>query len=413
MQRGTRREPTLAQARDTALGFSQKQKRIKQEGRKAKPNCPIPASLRRGLPPLPPNMPAGSCAVGAASRQARAQLLKLPSRRTVLTRNPAVPCQGAASSSSAVSRSFASSSTPSQEIPQWQKELQPEETPQWKKEWDSNETPQWQEDMETEETTHSHLGPLAVRDAYKYDALRPRPQSAFVALAHRLKLISHKTDAATQQRRLEALIQACTHVSFIELLARTREQYGEDAEVGFGKGVIRNTARGKFKRVVRDEKVYSQWQVDKTSVRDLQIRAKIDAQYMEATTITSNETLSALGNTLLGLIASEYLHLRYPNLPNRVLKAALSSYVGPNTLADVASEMGIAAKGIVRWDRPARRMEDVPANQRPMMARSMANKPAPDKLLSRDVHADVLRSIIAVMFQEQVSLAPLRSPLTL
>jgi hypothetical protein len=321
----------------------------------------------------------------------------------MLPRQLAVARQSAASSSNSMSRSFASSSTLLEEKPQWQKDLESEEESQWKKDWELNEIPQWQENLQSEEIISSQLGPLAVKDAFKYDALRPRPQSAFIALAHRLKLVSHKTDTETQQRRIFALIQACTHISYIELLARTREQYGEEAEVGYGKGVIRNTARGKFKKVVRDDQLHRQWEVDKASMRDLEIRAKVDAQYLDATSNSSNETLSALGNTLLGLTASEFLHLRYPNLPNRVFKAALSAYVGPNTLADVASELGIAAKGIVRWDRPARNLEDVPAKQRPLMARLMANKPAPDKLLSRDVHADVLRSIIAVIFQEQVS----------
>jgi len=221
-----------------------------------------------------------------------------------------------------------------------------------------------------------------------YDTIRPKPQSTYVALAHRLKLISHKTDAQTQRKRIEALVQACTHFSYTDLIARTKEKYGEDADAGRGSGIIRNMGEG-------GELSHSN-ALERT-------QAQNDAQYLDASLTKSNETLAALGNTILGLIASEFIHLRYPNLPNRVFKAALSAYVGPNTLADVASELGVAAKGVVRWDRPARKIEDMPPKERSLMARLLANKPAPDKLLSRDVHADVLRSIIAVMFQEQVS----------
>lgn len=59
----------------------------------------------------------------------------------------------------------------------------------------------------------------------------------------------------------------------------------------------------------------------------------------------SNDLLAALGNSLLGLYASEHLATTYPNLPTRALKAALTAYVGPTALASVGRELGLAASG--------------------------------------------------------------------
>lgn len=59
-----------------------------------------------------------------------------------------------------------------------------------------------------------------------------------------------------------------------------------------------------------------------------------------------------MGNSLMGLFASEYLHASYPHLPLRVLKAAVSAHVGPLTCASVAQEMG--ATPLLRWHRQVR-----------------------------------------------------------
>lgn len=66
----------------------------------------------------------------------------------------------------------------------------------------------------------------------------------------------------------------------------------------------------------------------------------------------SNAQLAVMGNSLMGLFASEYLHATYPHLPLRVLKAAVSAQVGPMTCASVAQEMGAAP--LLRWHRQVR-----------------------------------------------------------
>jgi large subunit ribosomal protein L44 len=63
----------------------------------------------------------------------------------------------------------------------------------------------------------------------------------------------------------------------------------------------------------------------------------------------TNGNLAALGNSLLGLFATEYVNTTYPHLPTRVLKAAVSAYVGPTTCASIAQEMG--ASPLLRWNR--------------------------------------------------------------
>lgn len=59
----------------------------------------------------------------------------------------------------------------------------------------------------------------------------------------------------------------------------------------------------------------------------------------------TNELLSALGNRLLGLFASESLSAKYPHIPSAALAQAVTYYVGPLSLVAVGRELGIAAHG--------------------------------------------------------------------
>jgi large subunit ribosomal protein L44 len=63
------------------------------------------------------------------------------------------------------------------------------------------------------------------------------------------------------------------------------------------------------------------------------------------TELESNELLATLGNTLLGLFASEHLTSQFPYLPTEALKQAVTAYVGPATCLSVARELGLAASG--------------------------------------------------------------------
>lgn len=71
----------------------------------------------------------------------------------------------------------------------------------------------------------------------------------------------------------------------------------------------------------------------------------------------ANGNLSTVGNALLGLFAAEFVNASYPHLPTRVIKAAVSAYVGPNTCAGVAKEVGAAP--LLRWHRTVRLFQQI------------------------------------------------------
>lgn len=131
-------------------------------------------------------------------------------------------------------------------------------------------------------------GKVAFFDAESYAALQPPPPSALVAFSHRIGLASVIPTP-------ELIQQACTHHSFISLYARHHPNRPLPA---------------------------------------------------------TNANLSALGNSLLGLFATEHVNATYPYLPTRVLKAAVSAYVGPTTCASIAKDMG--ASPLLRWHRIVR-----------------------------------------------------------
>ncbi|KAH9995128.1 hypothetical protein BJV77DRAFT_992700 [Russula vinacea] len=70
----------------------------------------------------------------------------------------------------------------------------------------------------------------------------------------------------------------------------------------------------------------------------------------------------------------------YPHLPTRVVKAAVSAYVGPNTCAGVAKEVGAAP--LLRWHRTP----------------STPLKPA---ILHYDALSSITRSLVALIYQRR------------
>ncbi|KAF8239363.1 ribonuclease III [Tricholoma matsutake] len=119
-------------------------------------------------------------------------------------------------------------------------------------------------------------------------SLQPPPPSALSAFTHRIGLASVLSDT-------DAILQACTHPSFL---------------------IIH---------------------------RQLSPHNPLPA---------TNGHLEAIGNALMGLFASEYVFAAYPYLPTRVLKAAITAHVGSLSCASVAQEMG--ATPLVRWYRVPR-----------------------------------------------------------
>ncbi|KZT27858.1 60S ribosomal protein L3 [Neolentinus lepideus HHB14362 ss-1] len=95
----------------------------------------------------------------------------------------------------------------------------------------------------------------------------------------------------------------------------------------------------------------------------------------------SNANLASLGNSLLGLFASEYVGASYPYMPTNIMKAVVSGYVGSKTCAAIASEIGAAP--LLRWHRTP----PTPLS------------PAP--LLLHDALSSISRSIIALVYQHR------------
>lgn len=122
-------------------------------------------------------------------------------------------------------------------------------------------------------------------DAQTWAALQPPPESALTAFAHRIGL-------ADVLRTPDVVRQTCTHPSFVTLHMR---------------------------------------------------------HYPDKPQPATNANLATLGNSLLGLFATEHINATYPHLPTRVMKAAVSAYVGGTTCATVAREMGAAS--LLRWQR--------------------------------------------------------------
>lgn len=100
----------------------------------------------------------------------------------------------------------------------------------------------------------------------------------------------------------------------------------------------------------------------------------------EVSSPATNAQWSYTGNALMGLFAAEHINAKYPYLPTRVLKAAVTSYVGPVTCANVAQEMG--ATPLLRWHR-------------------VSNTPLKRGILHNDALASIPRALTALVYQKR------------
>lgn len=138
-----------------------------------------------------------------------------------------------------------------------------------------------------------------------YALAQPPPASALSAFAHRIGLANVLSNP-------DLVLQSCTHPSFY-----THSPHAKDFP-------------GKLLPPAKAEPGFR----DMAHVRK------------------DNAHLAILGNSLMGLFATEYVDAAYPYLPTRVFKAAVSAYVGTLSCATVAQEMGAAP--LLRWARTVR-----------------------------------------------------------
>lgn len=132
-----------------------------------------------------------------------------------------------------------------------------------------------------------------------------------------------------------------------------------------------------------------------------------------------NTLLAALGNSLLGLYASEHLATVYPNLPTRALKALVSLHVGPLACFDVARSLGLgvanapfASDGTVRGDGyagKARKRSTAGAGVPVRWVRAEREEEVEGAAGKRrttweDVVARSVRAFVGLVYQEKVRL---------
>jgi len=168
-------------------------------------------------------------------------------------------------------------------------------------------------------------------------SLQPVPSTALVAFAHRIGLASLFSSP-------DLIRQACTHSSFLPLF---RQQYPTKPEPA------------------------------------------------------TNAQLATIGNSLMGLFATEYIHAKYPYLPTRVTKAAVTAHVGPLTCDSVAKEMGAAP--LLRWHRTVRvSLEVCRVLFLPSLQPGTTTTPP---LLHSDALASIPRSLTGLIYRERSLLA--------
>ncbi|EIE76439.1 hypothetical protein G6F46_000486 [Rhizopus delemar] len=92
----------------------------------------------------------------------------------------------------------------------------------------------------------------------------------------------------------------------------------------------------------------------------------------------NNKDLRFIGKRVTGLFATEFFHVKYPQLHPSAFEKTLSAFIGSKSFAQIATEVGM--QHTVRWNRPEK--DD-------------------DKLGLSTVLADCLHAVIGAIYQEQ------------
>ncbi|KAG0243805.1 hypothetical protein BGW41_001317 [Actinomortierella wolfii] len=95
--------------------------------------------------------------------------------------------------------------------------------------------------------------------------------------------------------------------------------------------------------------------------------------------VLTNECLDVLGGKALNMYVSEYLHAKYPKMPTKMLKEAVTIYTWNNTLSLMAKEFGV--QDVARW---------------------IKSKPdAAYQLSPKTVHSSIIKAIIGAIYVDQ------------
>ncbi|GAA5981802.1 hypothetical protein JCM11641_007429 [Rhodosporidiobolus odoratus] len=140
-----------------------------------------------------------------------------------------------------------------------------------------------------------------------YSYTTPPPQSALSAFASRLALSTPQGSSSSLAANLPLIEQALIHESFWDGVRQVQDTLPSPSS---------SSSTRRF-----------------TNFHDLPLSDSATTTPVHA----HNGPLAAVGNALLGTFASELLLQSFPNLPTRASKAALTLYVGPKSLVQVAS----------------------------------------------------------------------------
>lgn len=146
------------------------------------------------------------------------------------------------------------------------------------------------------------------------------------------------------------------------------------------------------------------------------------SQSADTANAETNEVLASLGNSLLGLFASEHLSTEFPLLPTSALKEAVTAYVGPKACMAVARELGLGTQNragadnfngvAVRWRRSAKEEEalEMAAETTPVARRfepftggEKGHRRHEKKDNFEDVIAGAVKAFVGLIYREQAS----------
>ncbi|GAA5847605.1 hypothetical protein JCM9279_005321 [Rhodotorula babjevae] len=151
-----------------------------------------------------------------------------------------------------------------------------------------------------------------------YAYTSPPPESALAAFAARIATPSSSSSASSSSASTAAIPSLADNLALVEQ-ALIHESFWEGIRTLQDQLALSAGANPTGRRF--------------TAFHDAPLA---DAPSAHAPHHAHNGALAALGNSLLGTLATELVLQSFPNLPTRATKAAVTLYVGPKSLASVA-----------------------------------------------------------------------------
>jgi large subunit ribosomal protein L44 len=267
-----------------------------------------------------------------------------------------------------------------------------------------------------------------------YAYTNPPPESALAAFAARVSLPDLDLLAGdSSEGQLARIEQALIHESFWDGVRNLQDQVALASEA--------------------DHRKFTNFHDRPLSSSSTSTASSTTPAATDRPTYAHNGALAALGNSLLGTFATELVLESFPHLPTRAAKAALTLYVGPKSLAQVAqlvwgvgpsrsekalvgrededakvsrkerayghlvqgrggarvagnevgAKEGAAGPGLIRWNRKVRRFVLSRVHWSRKLTENLfpaqATSPTKDAVLYEDALASVARALVGVVHE--------------